>query len=105
MEKKYFVNPTQLAAAGATALATAVLAVTLMGLRRPVSALVFLVIAVVFGRIALETGAWIVVNPDGVSRRLFGRTTMSMTWDEMGEVGVAGARIFNKGNPDKTGTL
>ena len=105
MEKKYFVNPTQLAAAGATALATAVLAVTLMGLRRPVSALVFLVIAVVFGRIALETGAWIVVNPDGVSRRLFGRTAMSMTWDEMGEVGVAGARIFNKGNPDKTGTL
>ena len=67
--------------------------------------MVFLAIALLFFKIALDAGAKISVGKDGVSRRLFGKTTHSFKWEEIAETGAAGSKILNKGNPNKTGTV
>lgn len=105
MQKKYFVNPIEFTAAITTVIVTAVIAVCLLSIKRPVSALVFFFISLIFTKVSLTTGAKITINPEGVSRSVFGKVTKSFAWDQISEVGVAGSRIFAKGNKEKNGTL
>ncbi|MBT9777339.1 hypothetical protein GPL15_12575 [Clostridium sp. MCC353] len=105
MEKKYFVNPVEFTAAMCTVIVSAVISCSLVYIRRPVSALVFFLIALLFLKVSFTTGAKITINPDRITRSVLGKTTISFTWDEISEVGVAGSRIFNKGNKEKSGTL
>lgn len=105
MEQNYFVNPLELAIAAATAAGSGAIAGVCLFLGRFLSALVFLAIALLFFKIALDAGAKISVGKDGVSRRLLGKTTHSFKWEEISETGAAGSKILNKGNPNKTGTV
>ena len=105
MEQNYFVNPLELAIAAATAAGSGAIAGVCLFLGRFLSALVFLAIALLFFKIALDSGAKISVGNDGVSRRRFGKTTHSFKWHEIPETGAAGSKILNKGNPNKTGTV
>ena len=105
MEKKYFVNPIEFTAAISTVAIAAVIACCLLYIRRPVSALVFFVIALLFFKVSLTAGAIITINPNGINRSVLGKVRNTFTWDEISEVGVAGSRIFNKGNKEKSGTL
>ena len=105
MEQNYFVNPLELAIAAATAAGSGAIAGVCLFLGRFLSALVFLAIALLFFKIALDAGAKISVGKDGVSRRLLGKTTHSFKWEEIAEPGAAGSKILNKGNPNKTGTV
>ena len=105
MEQNYFVNPLELAIAAATAAGSGAIAGVCLFLGRFLSALVFLAIALLFFKIALDAGAKISVGKDGVSRRLLGKTTHSFKWEEIAETGAAGSKILNKGNPNKTGTV
>ena len=104
MEQNYFVNPLELAIAAATAAGSGAIAGVCLFLGRFLSALVFLAIALLFFKIALDAGAKISIGKDGVSRRLLGKTTHSFKWEEIAETGAAGSKILNKGNPNKTGT-
>ena len=74
MEQNYFVNPLELAIAAATAAGSGAIAGVCLFLGRFLSALVFLAIALLFFKIALDAGAKISVGKDGVSRRLLGKT-------------------------------
>ena len=105
MEQNYFVNPLELAIAAATAAGSGAIAGVCLFLGRFLSALVFLAIALLFFKIALDAGAKISVGKDGVSRRLLGKTTHAFKWEEIAETGAAGSKILNKGNPNKTGTV
>ena len=105
MEQNYFVNPLELAIAAATAAGSGAIAGVCLFLGRFLSALVFLAIALLFFKIALDAGAKISVGKDGVSRRLLGKTTHSFKWEAIAETGAAGSKILNKGNPNKTGTV
>ena len=105
MQKKYFVNPLEFTAALTTVVVSAVLACSLIFIGRPGSALLFIVIALLFLKVSLTAGAKVAIGPDGITRSVLGKTVLSFTWDEIAEVGVAGSRIFNKGNKEKSGTL
>ena len=105
MEKKYFVNPIEFTAAISTVAAAAVIACSLLYIRRPVSALVFFAIALLFFKVSFTAGAIITINPNGITRSVLGKVRNTFTCVEISEVGVAGSRIFNKGNKEKSGTL
>lgn len=105
MQKSYFVNPVEFAVAMCTAVVAAVIACCLIYISRPVSALVFFGISLLFFKVSATTGAKITIDPETITRSLFGRVTESFRWDEVVEVGVAGSRIFPKGNPNKSGAL
>lgn len=105
MEKKYFVNPVEFTAAISTVIVAFTMAFSLLYIKRPVSALFFFGIALLFLKVSFTTGAKITISPEGITRSVLGKATKTLTWDEITEVGVAGSRIFNKGSKEKCGTL
>lgn len=105
MEQTYFVSPREFAVSAATAAGSAAIAVICIILGRYLSALVFAVITLVFLKMTLDAGARLSVGQTGITRRLFGKITHQISWEELSEVGIAGSKVFNKGNPAKTGTV
>lgn len=105
MEQKYFVNPREFIVSAATAIGSAIIAGICIMLGRYFSALIFAAIALIFLKMTLDAGARLSVGQTGITRRLFGKVTHQISWEEVAEVGIAGSKVFNKGNPSKTGTV
>lgn len=69
------------------------------------SAVIFLLISIIYLREALKNAPFVSFDEDGVSKRLFGRCLMHMNWSEINEVGVIGTKVFNHNKPEKTGRM
>ena len=104
MNKRYFVDPYKLGISIGTIAVCLLLClynvfrVQFLGFLFLLPALPFLYIAVLYGSI-LE------VDTEGVRCIRLGRTIRTMPWTEIAELGVVGTKVFNRGNPDKTGEL
>ena len=103
--KKYMVNVTRFFVAAFTSLAGLLLGGTMIYLGQIIPGLVLLLIFVAFLIASTYSGAHVSADSEGVTRHgLFGGKT-TMAWQDIKEVGVAGSRIFNKGEKHKPGTL
>lgn len=98
----YCVNIYKLIAAALCCVIFAVLAVLLFLWKANWIAFIFLILCVVYGAVALQNGAVIQVNRKGVSRR-FPRKGLSMDWEHIAEVGVAGLRVLHGEGKKYTG--
>ena len=105
MEQKFMVNKFKCAASAASAAAFILLAGAVLSIHRPGSALIFLLLGLVFAWIGLEAGSFLCLNEEGVSLQLFGKTRRHMSWDQIKEVGVAGTKVFNRSHPEKAGSI
>lgn len=67
--------------------------------------IVFAAFAVIYGVIAVMTGSSLYIGGKYLEQRFLGIRIRSLAWQDVKEVGVVGTKVFNKGNPDKTGSL
>ena len=105
MKTKFIVHPLKFIVCLATFAIGLVLAVCLILIKRYVSAAVFFGIGLMFLCIASVFGAVITVDDSGVSRSVLGRVRQSFRWDQVAEVGVAGAKVLKSASSQKTGEL
>lgn len=68
-----------------------------------IAMLIFLAIAVVFMTIAINYGAVVTVDAQGVRWRCLGFLRRDMRWDAIREVGVVGLKVFNGKKSKRTG--
>lgn len=105
MAKRYIIDPILLTLSSLVCVFCLAMAVVLLSLARPGSATVFGVIAVVFASIAATYGATVEVDKKGVRKMLFGRILWEKTWEQIGEVGVCGTRLFKDPKSKNVGSL
>lgn len=72
---------------------------------RMTSAVIFLIISIIFLRESMKNAPLVSFDEEGVSERLFGRYVRRMSWGEVAEVGVIGTKVFNRKKPEKTGRM
>ena len=105
MKQSYLVNPIKCFIASLTALTFLILSVTMVIIVRPFSSAVFAALSIIFIAVALQNGSRIYVNEQGVQRFLLGRRIRSFMWEEIGELGICGTKVFHKKHPERAGTL
>lgn len=106
MKKKdtWFLDPLKMGVAIAVAAAAAVLAVADLTIGETAMGLILLAIALLFAGVALYEGQTVTVSEDGVRRRFLGRENRFWRWQEIREIGVAGAKALG-GSKQRHGTL
>ena len=82
-----------------------VVGISLLTINRYFSATLFLLLGLVFSIIAILSGSSIHVSDTGIRQTFLGLTLRSLNWNEISEIGVVGTKVFNKKNPERTGTL
>ena len=80
-------------------------AVELAVMDRNWSALVFFIISLGFLYVLSIYGALVHVEAEGLRKSFFGLWKAKLRSEEIGEMGVAGTRIFHRGNPNRAGTI
>lgn len=105
MAKRYMVSPVLFTISAVVCGFCLIMAGILLWLARPGSAAVFGVIALIYGIMTASYGSMVTVGPRGIHRRLFGITTWEKTWEEIGEVGICGTRVFKDPKSKNVGTL
>lgn len=105
MKARFFVNPLKSVAAAAVFCIFTALCATMIPVGRPGSALFFLVIAILFGYEAVINGMSVSVDETGISRSFFGIRPVTFRWEEIGEIGVCGTKVFNKNHKERTGAV
>lgn len=103
--KRYLVNPFLTIVSGLTTLFSLIMVGCLLYLGRTISIVVFAVIALLFFYMTMQNGAMITIDATGVTRSIVGRRRQSLTWQEIGEVGIAGTKVFRQKDSKKTGSL
>lgn len=101
----FWVDGFRFAVALATTIFSLVLSICLITMGRYGSALAFFIIFLLFLPILKSYGATVTVDEEGIRSSFLGKTRLSMRWDEIGEIGVAGSRLFNNKNGEKPGFL
>lgn len=99
------INPLKFFVALLTAIVSLAIAIAMLYLHHYVPALIFIAISVTFFITSSYSGARIEVNRDSVTRISIFRKRTTFSWSEIKEVGVAGSKIFLKGERNKPGTL
>ena len=105
MEQRFIVNKFKCIASAVSSVTFVLLAGAVLFIHRPGSALIFLVLGLIFGFIAVQSGSVLQLNEEGVTRLLLGHTTAKIRWDEIKEIGVAGTKVFNRSHPEKAGSI
>lgn len=105
MKKTYLVDTFKAAVSIATVLFSLMIVISLIILSRLGSAAVFFLIGLLFVKPMLTYAASVCVDQTGVRCFLPWKTLQSYTWDEVGEVGVAGTRLFTRKDSKNTGSL
>lgn len=103
--KKYRVNSSLFALGIGYSAFLVTIAVTLVVMARPVSAIIFFLLSLPFFLLIYRYGSTVCITEEGISLSFLGKERKSMKWDEIGEIAVCGQKIFNAGNKKKTGTL
>ena len=88
-----------------TCAACLILAIPFLMVGEPAGTVLLLVICALFARQAFIYGPFVSITEEGVRKHIFGHTLCLRRWDEIGEIGVVGTKVFNRLNPDKTGYL
>ena len=81
------------------------LSVSMIVYKLVAAGLLFLALAVFAAHSLAAYGATVRVDDKGVSKSFLGLFRRSLRWEEIGEVGMAGSRVFTHGRPTKVGTL
>ena len=105
MKKTYLVDTFKAAVSIATVLFSLMIVLSLITLSRPGSAAVFFLIGLLFVKPVLTYAASVCIDQAGVRSFLPWKTLQSYTWDEVGEVGVAGTKLFTRKDSKNTGSL
>lgn len=105
MKKTYLVDTFKAAVSIATVLFSLMIVLSLIILSRLGSAAVFFLIGLLFVKPVLTYAASVRVDQAGVRSFLPWKTLQSYTWDEVGEVGVAGTKLFTRKDSKNTGSL
>ncbi len=103
--KKYRVNSSLLAVGVGYSAFLVTIAVTLVIMSRPVSAVIFFLLSLPFFLLIYRYGSTVGITEEGISLSFLKKERMKMRWDEIGEIAVCGQKIFNSGNKKKCGTL
>lgn len=103
MDMNYVVNKYKLIIAALCCLFFAVVTALLLLWKARLLACIPLILCIVYGVIAVQNGNVVRVDAGGVSRRFPGRGR-SMSWENIGEVGVVGLRVLNSEGKRYTGT-
>lgn len=101
----YIVHPLKFAVSLLTVIVSLFLAVCEFVISRPISALFFIVIALLFLVTALNNGARISIDESGVHCNIAGLRRRSFSWEDIKEVGVFSSRLFTNSNKNRAGTL
>lgn len=104
MKKVFFVDLFKAGVSVLTSVFSLAMLVCMLYLDRPVSALVFAAVALLFFFPACRYSSRIAVTEEGIRRTLLGKTTAFWRWEEIAEVGVIGTNVLSKAQK-KTGTL
>lgn len=105
MEYKYRVHTLKFIISSIFFIFLMVIGISLLTINRYGSALIFLLLALIFSAVALMSGSTIHISSSGIRQTYFGITVRSLKWDEIAEIGVIGTKVFNKKHPERTGTL
>lgn len=103
--RKFFVDPTKLIISLITSFFCILLTICQVIINRPGSAVIFLVIALLFILLSLTYGTKIIITEKGISSTIFGKVKKSISWDKIAEISVAGTHILNQKNRNNTGTI
>ena len=95
MEHRYIVHPAKLAASLPTGILLLWGGVAQLSTRLWWCGLLFIAFGVLFLLVAALYGRVVHVGPSGVRWTLLGRELRSRTWEQIGEIGVVGTRVFN----------
>lgn len=98
MEYRYLAHPLKTVVAGLTAVVLLMAGGQLL-FSGQWYGVVFLLLAAVFILVAAIYGRVVAISPEGVQSSLLGLARKSLTWDQIGEIGVVGTRVFNNANP------
>ena len=82
-----------------------VIGICLLTINRYGSAVVFLLLGLIFSIVTLLTGSTIHISDTGIRQTYFGIALRTLKWHEIAEVGVIGTKVFNKKHPERAGTL
>ena len=82
-----------------------IVAATMAAIGRVVSGVIFFAVALGFLYVLTYYGAVLRVDEKGVRKSFLGLFRRSLRWEEIREMGVAGTRIFHRGNKNRAGTL
>jgi len=103
--KKYFVNNVMFIFGLSYFAVLAAVAIALFTIDRPVSAAIFLAIALGFGFIIFRYGSTVEFGEDGVTLRFLGITRRNVRWKDLKDVCVCGTKVLNRMNRERTGTI
>lgn len=103
--KRYIVHPLKFVVSLLTMAAALLLAICEFVISRPVSALFFIVIALLFLVTTLNNSARISIDKSGVHCNIAGLRRRSFSWEDIKEVGVFSSRLFTNSNKNRAGTL
>lgn len=82
-----------------------ILGLSLLQIQQNGAGILFFCICGIFLAETVRNGRIILIDEKGIHRLLPGMKSMSITWEEMKELGVCGTKVFNLGNKNKTGRL
>lgn len=103
MKMNYVVNKYKLVIAALCCVVFAAVTVLLFLWKARLLACIPLILCIVYCVVAIQNGSVVRVDAGGVSHR-FPKRGLSMDWEEIGEVGVAGLRVLNSEGKRYTGT-
>lgn len=103
--KSFVVNSLKCVIAAASSIFFFLMAAVMMPMHRPRSAAVFLLLGIIFACAGAVNGTVIRLDEGGVNQVRMGKKLRAWTWGQVAEIGVCGTKVFNRRNPEKTGTL
>lgn len=105
MEHRFCVHPFKLALSLGCSLFFALMGGFMFPMGRWGSATIFLILAFIFGGVALLAGSMVHVSEKGLRRTTLGIKTKELSWAQVAEVGITGTKVFNQRHPEKTGSM
>lgn len=102
---KFMINPFKCYAAIASSFLFTALAFSMLPTERWFSVIIFSLLALIFAYIGLNAGCILHLDDSGLCKTLFGFKLQTIPWSDIKEVGVAGTKVFNCNNPERTGSL
>lgn len=104
-KQSFFIDPVRGAVSLATLVFLALIAILLAAIAEYLAAAVFMGVGLLFLPSVRQYGSVVRFEERGVSVAFLGRTRLSISWEEIAEVGVAGSRLFGRDTKKRPGTL
>ncbi len=106
MKHRFMVNPILCTVSGGVSLIFLLMGgIMAFSLKRPVSAVVFCLLGLLFLGVAIHFGAILTIDREGITRTILGIQRKYLPWEKVREVGVAGTRVVKDPKSKHVGTL